>query len=171
MSRAFGMLVRFEVPADERAIHDLTVVAFEPMPFSDGSEAPIIRALRAAGDLTLSLVAEDGGEIVGHVAVSPARIGAAEEGWYGLGPIAVRPDRQRQGIGSALVKAAAGHLRERGALGVALIGNPAVYRPMGFVSGAVSYRDVDRVLVQHLMLAAVPPHGELRFAPAFDIAG
>lgn len=62
------MLVRHETPADFDAIHDLTSIAFKPMPFSDGTEADIIGTLRADGDLTISLVAEENSEIIGHVA-------------------------------------------------------------------------------------------------------
>lgn len=166
------MQLRPERPADVDAIHDLTVIAFEPMPFSDGSEAPIIRALRDAGDLTLSIVAEESGEIVGHVAFSPVTVDGADRGWYGLGPVAVRPERQRQGIGRSLVAAGLAQLRARGASGCALIGNPDVYRPMGFVSdGGLTYRDLDPALVQHVVMTAAAPRGELRFAPAFEAAG
>lgn len=62
------MLIRDETPEDIDAIHDLTSTAFKPMPYSDGTEAEIVRRLRAAGDLKISLVAEQGGEILGHVA-------------------------------------------------------------------------------------------------------
>ena len=120
------MQLRPERPGDEDAIHDLTAIAFEPMPFSDGSEAPIIRALRDSGDLTLSIVAEDDGEVVGHVAFSPVTVDGEDRGWYGLGPVAVRPDRQREGIGRSLVEAGLERLRTRGARGCALIGNPVV---------------------------------------------
>ena len=68
------MLIRPERPDDVDAIDRLTVAAFEPQWFSDGSEAPIIRSLRASGDLTLSLVAEDDGDVIGHVAFSPVTI-------------------------------------------------------------------------------------------------
>ena len=91
-------VIRPERPDDADAIHELTVIAFDPMPFSDGTEAPIIRALRAAGELTVSLVDEEDGEVVGHVAFSPVTVGGADVGWYGLGPISVHPGRQRQGI-------------------------------------------------------------------------
>ena len=165
------MQLRPERPGDEDAIHDLTVIAFDPMPFSDGSEAPIIRALRDAGDLTLSIVAEDDGEVVGHVAFSPVTVDGEDRGWYGLGPVAVRPDRQREGIGRSLVAAGLEQLRARGARGCALIGNPDVYRPMGFVSdGGLTYRELDPALVQHVVLSGSPPRGELRFSPAFEAA-
>jgi len=161
--------IRPERPTDDDAIHDLTTVAFDPMPFSDGTEAPIIRALRSSGDLTLSLVAEEEGEVVGHVAFSPVTVDGAAAGWYGLGPISVRPDRQRQGIGRALVADGLERLRGIGATGCALIGNPDVYAPMGFTSdGRLTYRGLDPAIVQVVVFSGEAPHGELRFAPAFE---
>lgn len=164
------MRIRTEQPADDAAIHELTFAAFEPMPFSSGTEAPIIRALRRSGDLTLSLVADEDGEIVGHVAFSPVTIDGVHAGWFGLGPISVRADRQRQGIGRALIARGLELLRQRDAAGVALIGNPDIYGRVGFESdGLLAYGDLDRRFVQRLVLSGPPPHGELKFAPAFDI--
>lgn len=164
------MQIRTERPADDAAIDELTRVAFEPMPFSSGTEAPIIRALRTAGDLTLSLVAEEEGIIVGHIAFSPVTIAGVHGGWFGLGPIAVRADRQRQGIGKALIARGLELLRQRGAAGVALIGNPDIYGHVGFESdGLLAYGDLDRRYVQRLVLSGPPPQGELRFAPGFDV--
>lgn len=164
------MRIRTEQPADDAAIHELTFAAFEPMPFSSGTEAPIIRALRRSGDLTLSLVADEDGEIVGHVAFSPVTIDGVHAGWFGLGPISVRADRQRQGIGRALIARGLELLRERDAAGVALIGNPDIYGRVGFESdGLLAYGNLDRRLVQRLVLSGPPPRGELKFAPGFDI--
>lgn len=164
------MRIRTEQPADDAAIHELTFAAFEPMPFSSGTEAPIIRALRRSGDLTLSLVADEDGEIVGHVAFSPVTIDGVHAGWFGLGPISVRADRQRQGIGKALIARGLELLRERDAAGVALIGNPDIYGRVGFESdGLLAYCNLDRRLVQRLVLSGPPPRGELKFAPGFDI--
>ncbi|MGL5010052.1 MAG: GNAT family N-acetyltransferase, partial [Paracoccaceae bacterium] len=95
--------IRDERPTDHRAIHDLTAAAFAPMAFSDGTEPAIIAALRADGDLVLSLVAEDAGFIIGHVAFSPVTVAGVHGGWFGLGPIAVRPGWQRRGVGGALI--------------------------------------------------------------------
>ena len=99
------MLIRREEPRDYESIHQLTTRAFAPMSFSDGAEAPLIDLLRESGDLTISLVAEVRGKLAGHVAFSPVAIDGKRDGWFGLGPISVEPERQRQGIGRALVKA------------------------------------------------------------------
>lgn len=163
------MQIRFEKTEDADAIHELTWVAFEPMPFSNNTEARIVRDLRASGDLTLSLVAEEGGEIIGHVAFSPITVGDIAHGWYGLGPISVKPGRQRQGIGRALILRGLDLLRERGAAGCALIGNPAVYRGVGFESdGKLTYGDLDTRYVQRIVFRGLPPTGALKFSPAFD---
>lgn len=162
------MLIRDETPADFDAIHAITSLAFKPMPFSSGTEADIIRALRADGDLTTSLVAEDRGQIVGHVALSPVTIDGAHDGWFGLGPIAVTPDRQRLGIGKALIAAGLARLRQRGASGCALIGDPAVYGHAGFASdGYLTYQGIDRKYVQRIVLQGPLPRGELAFARGF----
>lgn len=78
------MLIRGERPSDESVIHDLTVRAFKPMSYSDGTEASIIRLLRQSGQLTLSIVAEDHGTIIGHAAFSPVTIDGVHGGWFGL---------------------------------------------------------------------------------------
>jgi len=166
------LLIRPERPDDEDPIDRLTTAAFEPQWFSDGSEAPIIRALRASGQLTLSLVADEDSKVVGHVAFSPVTIDGSHDGWFGLGPISVRLDRQRRGIGRALVAEGLRRLGERGARGCALIGDPEIYGRMGFASdGLLSHLDLDRAIVQRIVLAGPAPRGELRFAPAFDAAG
>lgn len=162
------MLIRPEAPADIEAVDELTRIAFAPMPFSDGSEVGILRALRASDDLTLSLVAEEHGTVVGHVAFSPVTIDGAHDGWFGLGPISVAPERQRQGIGKALIARGIALLDERGARGCALIGNPDVYSRAGFESdGRLTYEDLDTRLVQRLVLRGPAPSGTLKFAPAF----
>lgn len=162
------MLIRYERPEDEDAIHVLTDTAFEPMPFSSGTEAAIIRALRKSGDLSLSLVAEENGKIIGHVAFSRIAINGVHGNWYGLGPIAVDPAFQRKGIGKALVSAGLAILERRGARGCALIGDPKVYGPMGFESdGLLTYENLDRRFVQRKVITGKPPQGELKFSPAF----
>jgi putative acetyltransferase len=165
------LLIRPERPGDEDAIHHLTVAAFEPMEFSNGSESSIIEGLRRSGDLILSLVAEENGKIVGHAAFSPVTIGGAADDWFGLGPISVKPERQRQGIGRALILRGMELLKSRGAHGCALIGDPAFYSRFGFHSdGLLSHGDLDPRYVQRIIFSGPAPEGAVTFAPAFDIA-
>ena len=164
-----AVIIRPEQPADEQMIHDLTVAAFEPVPYSDGSEASIIAGLREDGDLTVSLVAVEGSDIVGHVAFSPVTVGASSDGWYGLGPVSVCPDRQRKGIGSALINEGLSILRAQGAKGCALVGDPDYYGRFGFRSdGRVSYEELPSQYVQRLSFGDEVPSGRLRFSPAFQ---
>jgi putative acetyltransferase len=163
------MKIRAETADDVAAIEDLTRAAFLPMAFSDGSEAETIRLLRAAGMLTMSLVADRESAVVGHVAFSPVMINDRHDGWFGLGPISVRADLQRRGIGKAMVAAGLAGLRARGATGCALIGNPDIYGRMGFASdGGLRHGTLDPRLVQCLTFVGPMPVGELRFAEAFD---
>jgi putative acetyltransferase len=165
-----AIVIRPERPGDEQVIHDLTVAAFAPMSYSDGTEAPIIAKLREDDDLTLSLVAVDDTGIIGHVAFSPVAFGVeAGGGWFGLGPISVRPDCQRQGIGSALVNEGLAMLRARGARGCVLIGDPRYYGRFGFRShGRLRYQDVPAEYVQFLSFDGTTPSGDVIFAPAFE---
>lgn len=164
------MRIRPESSGDIQALHDLTAAAFAPMSFSDGSEPRVLDRLRQDGDLTLSLIAEDpSGRLIGHIAFSPALVGTVSHGWYGLGPVSVAPDRQGQGIGRDLIEAGLDALRRLRASGCVLIGDPRLYGRFGFLAGALTYRDVDPSLVQHIVLdGSAPPNGEVHFAPAFE---
>jgi putative acetyltransferase len=159
---------RPETPADVEVIDDLTARPFAPMAFFDGTEPQVIKRLRARQELTLSLFALDGaGQILGHVAFSQVHI-PGQTDWYGLGPISVEPAHQLKGIGRAMVKEAITQLRHLGARGIALVGNPAAYGPMGFVSlGHLSHGDLPPHLVQHMTLSGNDPLGELCFSSAF----
>ena len=163
-----NVTIRTELPEDHDAIHALTRDAFAPMSFSDGSEPDMIDQMREAGDLTLSLVAEDDG-IIGHVAFSPARIGGTEGFWYGLGPISVRADRQRQGIGTRLAQTGLEMLRKMGATGCVLTGNPDVYRPMGFSNEhALTYSGLNPKFILYDTFDGTRPAGEINFAEALE---
>ena len=84
-------------------IHSVTAASFLHAPHTSHTEQFIVAALRRAGVLTLSLVAEFDGIVVGHVAASPVTISDASGGWLGLGPLSVLPEHQGRGIGSALM--------------------------------------------------------------------
>jgi putative acetyltransferase len=163
--------IRDEHPEDHTAIHALTTAAFAPMPFSDGTEPDVITALRASGDLTLSLVAETFGIVAGHVAFSPATIAGIHDGWFALGPIAVKPVLQRQGIGRTLIGAGLGRLQMLQAKGCVLIGDPRYYGQFGFQGdGRLQHGGLDPALVQWVAFTGQPvPSGTLGFAPAFDL--
>lgn len=165
------MLIRAERPSDIDAIHGLTVRAFTGMPYSQGTEASIIRLLRQSGDLALSLVAEEDGAVIGHIAFSPIRIDGAHGNWFGLGPISVEPARQRSGIGKALIESGLEILKTQGAAGVALIGDPDVYRSSGFASdGRLTYKGLETGYVQRILFSGPDPEGEPHFSGAFERA-
>ena len=129
------MIIRDERPEDVDAIRNLTARAFAGMPYSDGTESAIVDRLREAGTLTLSLVAAMDGAVVGHVAFSPVAISDGSKDWFGLGPISVEPQHQREGIGSALVDAGLSRLKALGARGCVLVGDPGYYGRFGFSTG------------------------------------
>ena len=96
--------IRPETPSDYEAIEQITIAAFSGKSYSDQTEHLVIRRLREAGALSLSLVAEIGEKIIGHIAFSVVKINRKDKQWYGLGPVSVLPGFQKQGIGSALIK-------------------------------------------------------------------
>ncbi len=123
-----GYSIRPEIPSDAPAIYALTQRAFAPMPYAAGDEQDLVNALREAGALTLSLVAEENETLIGHIAFSPM----TPERWFALGPVSTAPEFQKQGIGAALIEAGLADLKARGAKGCALTGNPHYYARFGF---------------------------------------
>ncbi|MGB0906650.1 MAG: GNAT family N-acetyltransferase [Maricaulaceae bacterium] len=163
------MHIRDEKHGDEAVIFDLTQAAFAPMPYSSGTEGPIINALRRDGDLTLSRVAIEGDEIIGHIAFSPVTIKRAKAPWFALGPVSVQPDKQGRGVGSALIHDGLEQLKSLSANGCVLVGNPAYYGRFGFKNdGRISYGDVPSEFVQWLSFEGDMPSGEIRYSPAFE---
>lgn len=173
------MLIRPEQPTDQTAIDRVTERAFAARSHTNHAEAAIVRALREDGDLTVSLVAHVGGRLAGHIAFSPITIDGRHRNWFGLGPLAVHPDEQRRGIGSALVGRGLEALRARAAAGCVVLGSPDFYSRFGFTSdGRMRYGALSRRLIQQLVfnenrygdLRGDLPAGELRHVPAFDLA-
>lgn len=162
------MLIRNEKIDDIPAISQLVTEAMLMLAQSAGTEASIIEKLRADGALDLSLVAEQDGEVVGHLAASTARIGTQDR-WALIGPLAVLPSRHRQGIGSALMAEALRRLRAT-SRGVALVGDPAYYGRFGFRAYPhLSVAGCPPEVVQALPFDDTEPHGELIHHPAFGL--
>lgn len=128
------MRIRNEQPADAALIEALVMAAFAQAPHSAQTEHVIVNALRAAGALSVSLVAQEGGAILGHVAASPVSLSDGSTGWHGIGPLAVAPPQQGRGIGSQLMRAALDALRGQGAAGCVLLGEPAYYARFGLAA-------------------------------------
>jgi len=126
------MIIRKETTSDFDAITEITIAAFKTLEVSNQTEQFIIKALRAAGARSLSLVAEIDGHVVGHIAFSPVTISDGSRGWYGLGPVSVLPDYQKQGIGKSLINEGLSQLKDMGAQGCALVGDPNFYKRFGF---------------------------------------
>lgn len=163
------MEIRGEYETDHDAIYRLTEEAFAPMAFADGDEAEVVDNLRMSGDLTLSLLVEELGVTIGHVAFSPATIGSEPTGWFGLGPVSVAPCHQRRGIGKTMIQMGLDRLRSANARGCVLIGNPDIYSKVGFESdGKLRYRELSAKLVQRIVFKGDAPSGEVRFADALE---
>jgi putative acetyltransferase len=126
------MMIRNERESDIEVISEVTKTAFENHPHSEHVEQFIVNALRTGKALTVSLVAEVDGKVIGHIAFSPVTISYGSEDWYGLGPISVLPEFQKQGIGKALVHEGLTRLKTLGAKGCILVGFPEYYQRFGF---------------------------------------
>ena len=164
--------IRQERSGDLESICEVTVAAFLSAPHTAHTEQFIVKALRDSGVLSASLVAEHSGRIVGHVALSPVTISDASVGWYGLGPISVVPDEQGKGIGSLLMNAALAELKELGANGCVLLGDPNYYHRFGFeqVAGLV-LPDVPPEYFQALLLQGTYPKGTVTYHESFSAQG
>jgi putative acetyltransferase len=124
------MIIRREEPQDIPAIRQVNEQAF-----GGSGEANAIDALRDRGAATLSLVAVIDDRVVGHLFFTPATIETAEHTWpaLGLAPLSVLPQYQRQGIGSALMKAGLAECARLGYERVIVLGHPGYYPRFGFL--------------------------------------
>ena len=163
-----GVAIREETADDIPIIAEGTVAAFETLAISNHTEQFIIAALRAAKALTVSLVAELDGRVVGHIAFSPVTISDGSQNWYGLGPVSVLPEFQRQGIGKALIDEGLSRLRDLNAQGCCLVGHPEYYKRHGFsnVPGLV-HEGVPPEVFLVLSLSGHTPQGIVEFHEGF----
>jgi putative acetyltransferase len=166
------MIIRKETDEDIEEITEVTTAAFKTLPISNNTEQFIIKALRAAGVLTISLVAEVEGQIVGHIAFSPVKITDGTKDWYGLGPVSVLPEWQKKGIGKSLIKEGLSLLKELGGQGCALVGDPNYYNRFGFKN----YPELIHEGVPQEVFLALPfnekiPQGTIIFHESFFADG
>jgi putative acetyltransferase len=164
--------VRDERATDFTAISAVTVVAFASLEISSHTEQFIVAALRNAGALAVSLVAEVNGRVVGHIAFSPVTMSDGTKSWYGLGPVSVHPDVQRQGIGKTLVREGLSRLRSLQAKGCCLVGHPQYYRQFGFGNAAgLCHKGVPDEFFFVLVFDGPMPQGHALFHEAFKATG
>jgi putative acetyltransferase len=172
MAMTRPILIRDETQDDAAVITTVTTAAFASMAISHHTEPFIIQALRSARALTLSLVAEVDGRVVGHIAFSPVVISDGTPDWYGLGPVSVLPRYQRRGIGQALIQEGLSRLKALGAKGCCLVGHPHYYRKFGFenVAGLV-HPGVPPEVFFALSFEGRFPHGQVTFHESFSAKG
>jgi putative acetyltransferase len=167
------VVVRPERPDDHVVLGELIASAFAGKPYAEGDEAELLATLRRRGALTLSLVAESDGAVVGQAAFSPARASTGGAAWYALGPVAVLPARQGRGIGSTLVRAGLERLAALGAGGCILVGDPGYYARFGFEvspANAPAGQPAEFFMVK-VLGAGTRPEGPICFHEAFGGAG
>jgi len=162
------MLIRSETSADALAIVGVIERAFANDAHGPHTEQHIVRALRASGALSVSLVADMGSKVVGHVAYSPVTISNGALHWYGLGPLAVEPAFQSQGVGTALVRAGLAQLRAMSAAGCVVLGDPAYYKRFGFkaIPGLVYPGPPPEYFLGQVFTGSLP-QGEVAYHAAF----
>lgn len=167
-----NIIIRGEMPADIKRIGEVTESAFRDAPYASHTEQFIVKSLREAKALSISLVAEADGTVIGHVALSLVCVSDGAANWYGLGPISVLPEYQGQGVGSKLMEEALAEIETKGAAGCVLLGDPFYYGRFGFKA------------VEGLVLPGVPPEyfqalsfgdsfaqGEVTYHEAFSARG
>jgi putative acetyltransferase len=165
-----NMIIRPETTGDHDTIRKILIAAFADHPFSHQTEHLIVEGLRADDALTVSLVAEVDGNVVGHIAFSPVKIGGKDYGWLALGPVAVLPAFQGRGIGQAIVNEGMKAIRDLGAQGCVLVGEPAFYNRFGFRHDpALQMEGVPPEVLLCLPMCDEMPEGIVEHHSAFSI--
>ena len=166
------MVIRNETISDLEAISKVTSAAFQTLAISNHTEQYIINALRDANALTISQVAEVDGKVVGHIAFSPIAISDGSLNWYGLGPISVLPEYQKQGIGKSLILKGLSLLKDIGGQGCALAGDPNFYKRFGFKNiPDLIYEGIPQEYFLALPFDKIIPHGTVMFHEGFLAKG
>jgi putative acetyltransferase len=162
--------IRPETVHDFEAIRAVHKAAFAHHPFSHQTEHLIVDALRADGALAVSFVAEVNKNVVGHIGASLITIDGKQRPWYILGPLGVLPVMQRQGLGKQLVENCLKSLRESGAEGCALVGDPAYYNRFGFRHHSeLHLPGIPEEFFLCLPMTDDMPHGIIKYHAAFGV--
>lgn len=164
-----NLKIREETEADIHAIEALTIAAFMNAPHTSHTEHSIVIALRKAAMLSVSLVADDRGAVIGHVAASPVSVSDGAQDWYGIGPLSVAPELQRRGVGSQLMRHVLRVLQEKGAAGCVLLGDPEYYGRFGFQANPdLVLPNVPAQYFQAISFRSSSPHGLVSYHVSFD---
>lgn len=166
--------IRPEKEDDIDAIGRVVLAAFRKTSHLDHKEGLIIRQLRSTSELRLSLVATIGDEVIGHVAASGVVIQGTDQrrtlGWLGLGPLSVRPDYQRKGIGTKLVQAALDRMKQSRVPGCVVLGRPGFYGRFGFESvHNMRFANAPARFLMRILLTGDDAEGVLEYHEAFDV--
>lgn len=165
-------IIRPEQPKDVAAITRVNELAFKSQPHSEQTEHFIVLALRSAGALSVSLIAERSNQVIGHIAFSPVQFSDGSTGWYGLGPVAVLPELQHQGIGKALINSGLASLRSSGASGCVVLGDPNYYGRFGFKNRPECiFEGVPAEYFQSLTFGPLSAVGKVTYHEAFGAKG
>jgi putative acetyltransferase len=172
VGRPYGaIVVRNESPADLEAIR-----ALHSASFPTAAEAALVDALRAAGELSISLVAIERDQVIGHVAFSPITLNGEPSG-FGLAPIAVRLECRQRGVAAHLVRQGLERCREAAAALVVVLGDPLYYARFGFEPGwrralVDEYEGGDAFQAIELVRGTVPAEGgRIRYSSEFAKLG
>jgi putative acetyltransferase len=162
-------ILRPETLGDVKAISKITQRAFENHPHSDQREHILVEKLRKTDALSISLIAEMSGQIVGHIAFSEITINGEKWDWFGLAPVSVDPEFQNNGIGSLLIKRGLEKLREKNAKGCVLLGEPEYYNRFGFdTCEGLTLPDVPTEYFMALSFSSSYPTGIVKYHDAFS---
>ena len=143
------MLIRAEKENDREAVFAVNASAFEAQ-----AEATLVDVLREQATPVVSLVAEDNGNVVGHIMFSPVFLsGYPDLNVMGLAPMSVAPEHQRKGIGSALVRAGLEQCRQLGSVAVVVLGHPEYYPRFGFLPSSRFDIDSDYKVPEEVFMA------------------
>jgi predicted N-acetyltransferase YhbS len=162
------LIIRSEKPSDIEAIAEVAKAAFEDYPLSQQTEPATIDDLRADDALTISLVGEVDGRVVGHIAFSIVTISDGTTNWHGLGPVSVLPEYQGRRIGTALVTSGLALLESMNSKGSVLMGLPTYFSRFGFWNHPqLVHEGVPQEVFVAKSLVGLVPSGTVEFHQAF----